>query len=254
MKVSVVIITLNEEKNIERCILSVKSIADEILVVDSFSTDRTKELCYQNKVRFVQQSWLGYAEQKNYANSIARNEWIFSIDADEMLSDELAQSIKKVETGTEVNVVFSVNRLNNYCGKWILHSGWYPDNKVRLFNKNYVKWSGNFVHEVPDIPHDFKTILLKGDLLHFSYNSKDEHLRQTEKYAGLSALQSFDRGKKSSIIKLTIGPVWRFFRDYILKLGFLDGKAGFEICSISARATYLKYKKLAELYKTGFLD
>lgn len=248
MKITVVIITLNEERNIERCLKSVEKIADEIIVVDSFSDDNTELICNKFNVRFIKQSWLGYAEQKNYANSLALNDWIFSIDADEELSVQLTESILKIKTGPELKEAYSLNRLNNYCSKWIKHSGWYPDKKVRLFNRKFVKWSGNYVHEVPEIADDFNIVFMKGDLLHYSYNSKAEHLKQTEKYAVLSAMQAYDKGKRSSVLKMIAGPAWRFFRDYFIKAGFLDGKAGFEICKISARSTYIKYKTLADLH------
>ena len=248
-KLSVVIITLNEEKNIARCIESVIEIADEILVVDSFSTDRTREICNRFGIRFVQQDWLGYIDQKNFANSLAENDWIFSIDADEALSDELKVSIKKIKAELNENTVYSMKRLNNYCGKWIYHCGWYPDTKIRIFNRKNVCWTGKLVHETLKIPDDFSINLLKGDLLHYSYYTREGHFKQMDKFTTLTAQEAFMNGKKSSITQLILNPAWRFIRDFILKLGFLDGKSGFDICRMSGYATYLKYSKLRKLNK-----
>ena len=146
-KISATIITLNEEDKIRPCIESLKDVADEIVVVDSLSTDATKSICEELGVKFIEQKWLGYSEQKNLANSLATNDWILSIDADEIISDELRMSILKIkETDTPNNTVFSFNRLNNYCGKWIHHCGLYPDRKIRIWNRNIGKWEG-YIHE-----------------------------------------------------------------------------------------------------------
>lgn len=246
-KLSAVIITLNEEKNIARCIRSVIDIADEIIVVDSFSTDKTKDICIQLGVKFVQQSWLGYVEQKNFANTLADHDWILSIDADESLSEELHNSIKQVKDQLSENTVYSMNRLTNYCGKWIHHCGWYPDTKIRIFNRKTVSWTGKLIHETLKIPGQFTVNLLKGDLLHFSYYTRDDHYRQIDKFTSLTALEAFENGRKAGIINLFLNPAWKFVRDYLFKAGFLDGKAGFDVCRISAYATYLKYSKLRNM-------
>lgn len=249
MKLSVVIITYNEERNIERCINSVQEIADEIIIVDSYSTDRTKDICQQYSVKFFEKKWSGYSDQKNYADNLARFDWIFSIDADEEVSYELKNSIFSIKENEYENVVFSVNRLTNYCGKWIRHCGWYPDTKIRIFNRNLVIWNDQMVHEELKIPDNFNTINLRGDLNHYSYYTIKDHLRQTQKFTDLSAEQAIKLGKKAGIEKLILNPIWKFLRDYIIKMGFLDGKSGFDVCRISAYATYLKYKKIRNFNK-----
>jgi len=245
---SVVIITFNEEKNIARCIESVQDIADEIIIVDSFSTDRTKEICEKYNVKFFQQKWSGYTEQKNYANSLSANDLILSLDADEAISEELKKSILKLKSTDKQHFVGQVNRLTNYCGKWIFHCGWYPDRKIRLFNRKTAKWTGT-IHEKLSYPDDIEVIQLKGDLEHYSYHTIGEHIKQADKFTTITALEAFNKGKKSSFIAITVKPKWKFFRDFILKLGFLDGYYGYVICKISSFATFLKYTKLRQLKK-----
>lgn len=239
---SAVIITFNEEKNIARCIDSLLTVVDEIIVVDSFSTDKTKEIClgYKN-VKFISNEWLGYAKTKNFANNLAQHNYILSLDADEALSPTLINSILNINN---FKGVYEFNRLTNYCGKWITHCGWYPDKKIRLFPKNIVYWKDEEIHETIFIPNTLKKKHLIGDLLHYSFYSVEQHLQQIEKFTTLSANVAFEKGEKSSNFKIIYKTVFKFFRDYCLKLGFLDGKYGFIICKNSAYAKYLKYKKL----------
>lgn len=247
MLISAVIITYNEEKNIARCIESLNAVADEIIVVDSFSSDRTKEICsnYPN-TKFFEQKWLGYSQQKNYANSLASYDYILSIDADEAVSEELKQSIDNIDF--HPNVFYSVNRLTNYCGKWIRHCGWYPDSRIRIFHKS-VNWSGDFVHETLLLPDNAEIKRLEGNLLHYSFYSTSEHIKRIDNYSTLSAKECFVKGKKINLLGLLIKPSWKFIRDYFFKLGFLDGFAGYQVCKISAFATFLKYTKLREYYR-----
>lgn len=245
--ISVVIITYNEEINIARCINSVKSIADEIIVVDSFSTDKTETICKELGVSFYQNKFEGYAEQKNFANSLTKNKIILSMDADEALSEELTASIKTLNVDFNTSVV-SFNRLTNYCGKWIRHCGWYPDTKIRIFNKDYVKWGGGKVHEKLVFEFNLKQVKIKGDLLHYSYYSIDQHKTQALKYAQLGAEELMSRNKIPTNYHLYLKPIVRFLQDYIWKLGILDGYYGFIICTISAKAIYQKYSHLRELY------
>ena len=147
---SVVIITFNEERNIARCINSVKDIADEIVVVDSYSTDNTKNICSNFDVIFIQRKWEGFSAAKNFANSMSKNDWILSLDADEVLSDQLRETIKNLKFKNEFSYC-SFNRLTNYCGSWIRHSNWYPDKKLRLFNRKNSEWSG-LIHEELSVP------------------------------------------------------------------------------------------------------
>ena len=199
IKISVVIITFNEDKNIERCILSVKDIADEIIVVDSFSTDKTEEICKKHDVNFVQRKFDGYSNQKNYANSLTTKPYILSLDADEELSNELISSILKVKMNPKFDV-FYFKRLSNYCGKWIKYGGWYPDFQYRLFDKTKTKWNDNLVHERIEL-NNVSIGFLKGDLLHYTVFSVEQHENQLKNFASLQAMQMFKKEKKSIILK-----------------------------------------------------
>ncbi len=244
-ELSVVIITFNEEKNIARCLESVKEIADEIVVLDSFSADKTEEICRNYPVKFIQRKWDGYSESKNFANKQAKHNWILSLDADEALSEELKESIEKIDLNSTMTA-YEFNRLSNYCGKWIHHSGWYPDTKVRIFNRMRVQWAGE-IHEKLVGVDEKKIGFLRGDLFHYSYYSIEEHLKKAEHFSTLSAKAYFQKGRNFSLLKLLINPTYKFIRNYFFKLGFLDGRAGFTICRIMAYETFLKYKKLRKL-------
>ena len=245
LKLSVVIITLNEEKNIARCLESIKEIADEIIIIDSFSTDKTEEICKTYDVKFIKHKWEGYSATKNFGNALASNKYILSLDADEALSPELVQSINGIKNNTN-QIVYSFNRLTNYCGKWIKHCGWYPDKKIRIFDKNINRWIGE-VHETLYIEPTQNIKHLKGDCLHYSYYSIEQHYQQATKYAELAAQELYAKGKKSSLFKLIINPIAKFIKCYVTNRGFLDGYYGFLICKISAYTTYLKYSKLRKL-------
>lgn len=252
MQISAVIITFNEEKNIERCLNSLQDIVDEIIIVDSFSEDKTQEICLKyDNVKFHTHQWSGYSSQKNYANNLATHDTILSIDADEVLSFDLKQSILELKLKYEnINnpyIVFSFKRLTNYCGSWIKHCGWYPDVKQRIFSKN-VQWVGDIHESLLYLPNT-KFKLLKGDLYHYSYHTISDHILQIEKFTNLTSKDAFEKGKTVTIFGLWFKPKWKFFRDYILKAGILDGYAGYQVCKISAFATYLKNAKLRELNK-----
>lgn len=249
-KISVVIITFNEARNIARCLDSVIDIADDIVVVDSFSTDQTQEICKLKGVRLYQTQWQGYSVTKNYGNSLAIHNYIFSIDADEALSDELKKEIITLKNSAKLSDAYYVKRLTNYCGSWIRHCGWYPDTKLRLWNKQKGKWEGN-IHEEVKMESNSVTHTLKADLHHYSYYSVHQHINQANKFTDLTALEAFNKGKKAGILKIIFSPIIKFKRDYFLKLGFLDGYHGFIICAISAFATFLKYTKLHELHKNS---
>lgn len=243
MKISATIITLNEERNIERCILSLKEVADEIIVLDSNSTDKTEEICISNSVVFVKRNWEGYAASKNYLNALAKNDYILSIDADEALDNELKESILEIKK-IENPQVYSLNRLTNYCGKWIKHSGWYPDVKARLFPKEGSKWEGEFVHEELIYPPNLKVDQLKGHLEHYSYYSYKGHRERADKYSTLTAQKMNKAGKIASPLKPYLSGIARFVSMYFIKAGFLDGKMGFKIAQISAQSNVFKYKEL----------
>ena len=245
---SVVIITLNEARNIRRCLDSVAPVADEIIVVDSNSTDDTEAICrnYAN-LNFVKHDWEGYVGQKNFANSLATMDLILSIDADEALSGALTQSIQSVKNQPIGNKAFSMNRLMNYCGKWIRHGGWYPDVKVRIFRRGQAQWTGKKVHETLALAEPTEIVHLDGDRLHYSFYTVEEHRRQNEKFALLSAEDMVEAGKKATLTKAYTHGAWKFVRDYLFKAGFLDGKMGFVISKINARCVWLKYKLAMEL-------
>jgi len=245
-KLSIVVITFNEEKNIKACLDAAKDLSDDIIVVDSYSTDKTQQICesYSN-VRFVSHKWEGYAKQKNFANSLAKHSYILSLDADEVISKELKESIRAIDQFTDV---YEFSRLTNYCGSWVHHCGWYPDAKIRIFPKEGSFWEGDFVHETLVVPENLKVVRLEGDLLHYSYHSIQDHYNQIEKYSSLHAEKMMHAGKKANLLKQYISPPFKFFRTYFLQLGFLDGKAGFDIARISAKAVRLKYEKLNRLY------
>jgi glycosyltransferase involved in cell wall biosynthesis len=244
IKLSVVIITLNEEKNIGRCLDSVKEIADEILVVDSLSTDKTRDICETAKVRFIEQKFLGYVEQKNFALKLATHDYVLSLDADEALSFELINSIKKIKAEF-VSSGYQFNRLTQYNGQWIRHCGWYPDTKLRLVVKNKAQWVGNNPHDALVV--EGVVTHLKGNLLHYSYESISSHVLQTNKFSSIEAEALYQKGKRATIIKLVTRPLYQFFKDYFLKLGFLDGRYGFIISFINAQYVLLKYAKMLDL-------
>lgn len=247
-KLSVVIITFNEEKNIGRCLDSVKQVADEIVVLDSFSTDRTREICLAKGARFFQHPFDNYTAQKNQALDFATYRYVLNLDADEAIDKKLEQSILKAKQQFDYDGYF-INRCTWYCGKFIRHGNWYPDRKLRLFNKEAGRWGGHRIHEVFELKKPAKTSRLRGDILHYSYHSLAEHLEQRERFSTLTAQSYFEQGKKARWYNLYLNPAWNFISGYFLRLGFLDGKAGFLIARISAGATYLKYKKLLALYR-----
>lgn len=247
IKLSAVIITFNEEEHLEKCLSSIVDVADEIVVVDSFSTDRTPIICKQFNVRFIQQEFLGYIEQKNYALSLAKYDHILSLDGDEALSDQLKESIQKTKSNWIFDGYYS-NRLNNYCGQWIKHSHWYPDKKLRLFKKGSGEWKGINPHDRYTLKTSLKAGKLKGDLLHWIYRDYQDHNQKVEKFSTIAAQAYFKLGIKSSIFKIIFRPAWAFFNAYVLRLGFLDGLNGYIICVQTFNVTFLKYIKLRQLW------
>lgn len=247
-QLSAVILTFNEEHNIGRCIDSVKGIAEDIVVVDSFSTDRTGEICRGKGVRFIQHPFEGYIEQKNWALAQAKYDRCLSLDADEALDEALKQSVIGAMENWE-HEAYTMNRLTNYCGKWIRHSGWYPDVKLRLFDRRKGKWEGINPHDEYRMEKGIRSRHLKGNILHYSYYSLSDHIKQVEHFTNVGAKALYDKGKKATCVKLYISPPAKFLRDYFIRMGFLDGFEGFTICRISALATFLKYAKLRHLHR-----
>lgn len=247
---SVVIITFNEERNIERCLLSVQHIADEIVVVDSFSTDKTAEICKRFGVRFITHAFVGHIEQKNWALKQAKYDHFFSLDADEAVSPALAQSILLAKSSWNADT-YKMNRLTNYCGNWIQHGSWYPDTKLRLAKRDKVIWGGDNPHDKLISLSPKKTIHLKGDILHYSYYSVEEHYQQQEKFSTIAALALYKRGKKAPFFKMILNPFASIIKDIFIRSGYLDGKAGFTVARISAVSVFWKYKKLRHLWENS---
>ena len=249
IKLSAVIITFNEAEHLDKCLSSLESVADEILVVDSFSTDRTKEICEKHDVRFIKQKFLGYKEQKNFAMSKARFNYILSVDGDEALSEQLKNSILEIKNNWTLDGYYC-NRLNNYCGQWIKYSDWYPDRKLRLFKKNTGEWKGINPHDSFKLYHGRKSGRLKGDLLHWIYRDYKEHKEKVERFSSIAAQSYYDLGIKSSLVKIIWRPSWAFLKAYLFRRGFLDGKNGWLISKETFNVTYLKYIKLRKIWKT----
>jgi glycosyltransferase involved in cell wall biosynthesis len=240
MKITATIITLNEERNIARAIESLRCV-DEILIVDSSSVDRTVELAQNLGARVIEGGWRGYAAQKNWAAEQASHDWILSIDADEALSEALEAEIWALKkSGTQFDA-YTMPRLARYMGRWILHSGWYPDLKVRLYHREKAKWVGEFVHE--SVRVQGRVGRLESNILHFTCESLSEHLKTLDRYTTLAAQELAARKTPVPLSKLILDPSWTFFRTYVLQRGFLDGFEGLLIAQMAAFYTFLKYSK-----------
>ncbi|MBN2520728.1 MAG: glycosyltransferase family 2 protein [Bacteroidales bacterium] len=251
IKISVTIITLNEERNIARCLDSLEGVADEIVIVDSFSIDKTKEICMNYAVNFIEREFDNYASQKNFAAEKCNNNYILSIDADEVLSEELKKSILEVKQKWEFDGYY-FNRLNNYCGKWIRFSGWYPDRKLRLYDKRKAKWGGKDVHEELIMEQNTKICFLKGNLYHYSYNSISEHIERINKYTEIAASYNFKKKKKVYLPLIVIRFFVNFLNRFVIKLGFLDGYNGLIISILTAYGKFIKDVKLWQMNKPNF--
>ena len=244
IRISSVIITFNEERNLARCLESVKDVADEIIIIDSFSTDGAVAIANRYNARVVQHAFIGYGEQKNFATQQAANDWILSLDADEALSPELSKNLLEIKKGP-AHSAYQIPRMTNYCGKWIRHCGWYPDKQTRLYDRTKGRWEEKKVHEYWRFDDDkLEMGLLKGDLLHYSFSTINEHLHKIEKYSDLAARESVANGKSATLFKIFFSPKWHFINEYIIQLGFLDGFYGYTICQLSVYATFLKYSKI----------
>lgn len=248
IKLSVVIITFNEERNIARCLDSVADVADEIVVVDSLSTDNTKEVCKNRNVKFMEHEFEGYIQQKNFALRQASFDHVLSLDADEALSETLKKSILGVKQNWTHNG-YSFNRSTNYCGKWIKHSGWYPDVKLRLWDRRKGQWQGINPHDKCVLDTGSRVKHIKGNLLHYSYYSIEQHILQANKFSTIAANQLFEKNIRVPFTKVLINPITKFIRNYFIKLGFLDGYYGLIICTITANETFQKYAKAWQLFK-----
>jgi glycosyltransferase involved in cell wall biosynthesis len=250
-KISVVVITYNEEKWIEKCLDSVQEIADEIVVLDSYSTDNTTHLARAKGAVIYQQKFQGYGIQKNDVNALAVNDWILSLDADEILTPEIIKEIQQFKLQQNPLIdAYKIPRLNNYLGKWLKYGGWYPDAKIRLFNKLKGAWKTMSVHEYWQ-PHTYTIQIgqFESCMLHYTISSFGQHLEKIEKYTELSAQKSVSEGKRVSLLQALIAPKWFFFNKYILRLGFLDGYEGYLMCKMASMEKWLKYQKIRKYAK-----
>ncbi len=226
---SVVILTKNEEQNIVRCIRSLKGLTQDILVIDSGSTDNTIPLAEFEGAKVIQQTWQGYSNTKNVGNRLAANDWILSLDADEELNEELQLAIRQLfNKNVSATNAFSVQRKMVYGGKVLHHGSVGNEFRLRLFNRQTGKWNTDDVHEEIEFSQPVSVIKLPGFLWHHSYASEADHRQRLEKYAALSAAQMHKAGRKASFIKLWCSPMFGFIKNFIFRAGFLDGQSGYE--------------------------
>jgi len=240
MKISATIITCDEERNIARAIESLRC-CDEIVVLDSGSTDRTVEIATKLGARVIESPWLGYAKQKNLAADKAAHDWVLSLDADEALSEALEAEIWRLKKNGPQFDAYTMPRMAQYLGRWILHSGWYPDRKVRLYDRRKAGWVGEFVHESVEVHGPLGH--LESNLLHHTCESISEHLRTLDRYTTLAAQEVVARRRRVGWSNLLLEPIWMFWRTYVWQLGFLDGLEGLTIAYMAATYTFLKYAK-----------
>ena len=250
MSISVIIITYNEEKRLEPCLKSV-AWADEIIVVDSFSKDKTVEIAQRYTNRIFCHPFKGYGHQKAFALAQAKGEWVLSIDADERVSDKLKKEIKEAIKRPDISGYY-IPRRNFFCGQLIRHSGWSPDYQLRLFRRDRAYFEERLVHEKVVVKG--KVGYLKAPLLHYTYNSLDEFLEKMGRYTKFWAEEQKKKGKKGGILKGFGHGVWTFFKMYLLRLGFLDGRYGLLLASLYASYTLIKYAMLDEKWKMQVLD
>ena len=247
MHISAVVITLNEEHNLGRCLESLQGVADDILVVDSGSTDQTEAIARTHGVQWVVHPFEGYVKQKEWVLRQAAGPWVLSLDADEALSPALRESILSLKEQGPAADGYTFNRLNYYCGHWQKRAGWYPDTKLRLVRQAVSRWSGVDPHDKMELASGTTTRHLKGDLLHYTYYTVQEHRDQNRKFALRSARALVEQGKRAYALKPWVNAAWRFVKDYFLRLGFLDGRRGWTICTITAYGVWLKYAEMRRL-------
>ena len=248
MNISFCLITLNEEENLPRCLRSCANLADEVVVLDSGSTDSTERIAGEFGARFAHQDWLGYVGQKNKVLSFAQHEWVFSLDADEELSPALRDEIRALKQSEPPATAsgFSLPRCVCYDGRWIRHGDWYPDRLVRLFRRDRARFAGGRVHERLEITGEIRR--LRGDLHHYSFRDAADHWARCERYAKLWAQDKFEAGKRAGPLSPWLHGGFRWLRGYVLRRGFLDGRPGWRIARICAREVALKYRLLRELH------
>jgi len=240
MKITATIITQDEERNIARAIESLRC-CDEILIVDSGSVDRTVELARNLGARVIEAGWRGFAGQKNWAAEQASHDWVLSLDADEALSEALEAEIWSLKKSGPRFDAYTMPRLARYLGRWIYHSGWYPDRKVRLYDRSKARWVGDFVHE--SVKPQGSVGHLESNILHFTCDSLSEHLRTLDRYTTLAAQELAANRVSVPLWSLIFDPPWNFVKAYVFQRGFLDGLEGLIISYMAAFYTFLKYSK-----------
>jgi len=246
MKISAVIITYNEEDRLPDALASLEGVADEIVVVDSFSTDRTTEIARAAQAKVWQNRFEDYGRQKNFAMAKAGHEWVLNLDADERISPELKRAIVQLKEGgvPEGKAAFAVRRRTFYLGRWIRHSGWYPDRKVRLFRRDAASWQGR-IHERLEVAGEVAN--LPGDMLHFTYRDIGDHVRRLDRYSAFQAEEIVKQGRRCLYARLLVLPAVTWLRHYVWKTGFLDGFPGLVIALVSSWGTAMKYMKAIAL-------
>lgn len=246
---SVVIITYNEEHNIGRCIASVKKVADEVIVLDSYSTDDTVAIARGYGAIVYQEKFRGYIGQKNLAIQFASNNYVLSLDADEALDDRLVSSILEAKKTFSARA-YRMNRCTNFCGRFIHHGLWYPDKKVRLFDRRIAKWGGLNPHDKIELEKGFTFEHLKGDILHYSFNTVEDLIWQNNRLSSIAAASLYAIGRRSSWFKMLVRPAWAFLNGFFFRMGFLDGFDGFAVAVNTSHQVFLKYSKLYRLQRT----
>jgi glycosyltransferase involved in cell wall biosynthesis len=246
MKLSVIIITKNEENNIKICLDSVAWV-DEIIVLDSGSTDATVAICRKYTDKVYETDWIGFGPQKNRALNLAKGDWVLALDADEWVTPELKEEIVRVINNPGACVAFEMPRLSSYCGQYIHHSGWWPDHVTRLCKKGMARFNDQLVHE--KMITDGRVGRLSRHLMHKSFRDPDHVLSKLNRYSTSGAELLFNEGKKSSLSKALLHGLWSFFHTYIVRAGFLDGRMGFVLAVSNGEGTYYKYLKLMLMMK-----
>jgi glycosyltransferase involved in cell wall biosynthesis len=249
-EISACIISFNEESKIEDCLKSLLPVADEIILVDSGSTDRTIDIARKYTDRISSHPFAGYGKLKNFATGMASHDWILSLDCDERLSPELQQSILAIKDRLNSNNAYSMARRTFYIYRWLNHC-WYPDTKTRLFNRTTAQWADSDIHESVTST-DVKVAKLEGDILHYSFDSFSDHLRTIDKFTEISAHELMRKNRKVNIFSPVTHASWTFFRLYFLKRGFLDGFAGFAVAVLSYMHAFIKYSKAYIWQKHGY--
>jgi glycosyltransferase involved in cell wall biosynthesis len=244
--ISATIITHNERANIARAIRSL-ACADEVVVIDSNSTDGTREIASGLGARVITHTFHGFAAQKNISSEQAQYDWVLSLDADEELNPQAQAAVRDWKRGKPSAAGYQFARRAQYLGRWILHSGWYPDYKLRLYDRRRGSWHGAYVHESVVVKGPVAT--LPGEILHYTCNSLEEHRQRIEFYTDLAAKEMFDRGERVNFLRRTLAPPWVFLNTYLLRLGMLDGTPGYLIATMAARYVRRKYAKLEAMQK-----